>query len=267
MHRYEELEKLYYKKKYIKYGTIGSLIFIILIVSYYFFNRDIENKKVVKIKQTENNYTKKVEKKKIIKKVTKKDFEKVKVDKESNLKKEEIKEVAVIQKLVLYPIFPDINELLAKEKAKKEGDEKKVVEKENKIKKEQIKEKTLNNNETIKITDNTNKDKKESKKIEIVVKEKKDSLNNLIHFYNITPDYETAIKISKIYLKENNYKEAIEWLKKANKLIPENYESWYLFAKSLVKLGKTKEAKRVLVAYLNNYGANPKIEQLLRSLK
>jgi hypothetical protein len=35
----------------------------------------------------------------------------------------------------------------------------------------------------------------------------------------------------------------------------------------LIQLGKTKEAKKVLVAYIDAYGSNKEIENLLRSIK
>jgi tetratricopeptide (TPR) repeat protein len=76
-----------------------------------------------------------------------------------------------------------------------------------------------------------------------------------------------AIKISKLYLKNSKYEKSIEWAKKANNINPENYESWYFFAKSLVKLGKRKKAEKILKAYIESYGTKPKIENLLRSLK
>ena len=77
----------------------------------------------------------------------------------------------------------------------------------------------------------------------------------------------SLLLLYELYLKNSKYEKSIEWAKKANNINPENYESWYFFAKSLVKLGKRKKAEKILKAYIESYGTKPKIENLLRSLK
>ena len=241
MHKYEELERLYYKKKYTKYFFI---FFIIAFLSALILFFSKSNKNVQKNNKV--NLEKKIEKKEINKTIIKK---------EVNISKKELKEVnktkvkkikKEVKKLVLYPIFPELNE--NKEKIKQ-------------IKKQQIKKQSVPKIEV-------NNIKKEEKKValKIVVKSAK-TTNDLIYIFEKSPTYENAIKISKIYFERKNYQKAIEWSKKANKIEPEDYESWYIFAKSLIKLGKVDKAKKVLIAYLNTYGPDKNIEELLRSIK
>jgi tetratricopeptide (TPR) repeat protein len=75
------------------------------------------------------------------------------------------------------------------------------------------------------------------------------------------------IKIANIYFKRKNYNKSIEWAKKANDINAENYESWLLYAKSLVKLGEINKAKKLLKSYIEIYGQNASIEDYLRSIK
>jgi len=75
------------------------------------------------------------------------------------------------------------------------------------------------------------------------------------------------MNIAKYYFTRKKYQKAIKWVKKANEINPEDYESWYIFAKTLIKLGKVNKAKQVLIAYLNTYGPDKNIEELLRSIK
>ena len=58
-----------------------------------------------------------------------------------------------------------------------------------------------------------------------------------------------ALLLAKTYYKNSNYKEAEQWALSANKLNNSLEESWLLFAKSKAKLGKKKEALKILVSY------------------
>jgi tetratricopeptide (TPR) repeat protein len=58
-----------------------------------------------------------------------------------------------------------------------------------------------------------------------------------------------ALLIAKAYYSAGNYKNAEEWALKANNLDKKLDESWLIFAKSQEKLGKRKEALKILVAY------------------
>jgi len=58
-----------------------------------------------------------------------------------------------------------------------------------------------------------------------------------------------ALLLANTYYKKNNYTEAEQWALSANKLNNSLEESWLLFAKSKAKLGKKKEALKILVSY------------------
>jgi hypothetical protein len=58
-----------------------------------------------------------------------------------------------------------------------------------------------------------------------------------------------ALLLAKFYYENKNYKASEKWSLSANKLNNDLEESWLLFAKSKVKLGKKREALTVLVSY------------------
>lgn len=58
-----------------------------------------------------------------------------------------------------------------------------------------------------------------------------------------------AILIAKAYYKAGNYVESEKWALSANNLDKESAESWFLFAKSKAKLGKRREALKILLSY------------------
>jgi tetratricopeptide (TPR) repeat protein len=162
------------------------------------------------------------------------------LQKKSSQKKE--KKIKEVKKLILYPIYPDIDNLTSKSPKKVSPKLQKKIQK-------------------------PKPPKQENKQVKIIIKAKVESLDDLIVAYNNSPNYTKALKVAKLYFEKKDYNETIKWAKKANKFKPENYESWYIFAKSLIKLGKIKEAKKVLVFYINTYGPNENIEKLLRSIK
>jgi len=245
MHKYEELEKIYYKKKKIEYLKKGVAVFIILILSIFFIYIIFINLKTKFIFTTHTT--------------------------------NEIK-----SKLVLNPIFPHIvietedkeseNRIENKESKKlKEtqlvsNPKTKPVQKDNKeniVNQKMTQEEFVSNNKKVDINSQNNK----SPAFKIIVQTKEQGINDFIQSFEKIPTYDVAIKISKLYAKNLEFHKSIEWAKKANSINPENYESWYIFAKSLVKLGKRKKAERILKAYIESYGNNSEIENLLRSLK
>jgi len=244
MHRYEELEKLYYKKKYLRIFFKTILVIVTIGVVYFVYN----------LQQIQKKDSTTISKQPIHKSVEK--IKKPKYIDETELNKTKHSSNTTIQKLTLKPILPDINiqknniqnPILPKiEKPKPKTVEKKPIA----VPKKEIKTVT----------------RPEPPKINIIVKTEKQTLDSFIKLFYNSPNYDLAIKIANIYYKKKNYKKSIIWSKKANELQPEDYESWYIFAKSLIKLGKTKEAKKVLISYLNTYGADEEIENLLRSIK
>lgn len=58
-----------------------------------------------------------------------------------------------------------------------------------------------------------------------------------------------ALLLAKFYYKNKNYKASEKWSLSANKLNNDLEESWLVFAKSKVKLGKKREALTILVSY------------------
>lgn len=105
------------------------------------------------------------------------------------------------------------------------------------------------------------------RKTKIVIKTKKDKniLERLIKKFEKNPDPKLAIFLSKSFFKKKYYKKALYWAIKANDLDSSNSESWILFAKTSVKLGKKDEAVNALRAYLTNYNSY-KVEKLLQQI-
>jgi len=236
MHRYEELEKLYYRKKYIKLIQVIFLIIILVSISLLLFNKF-------------NNHSTKSKNIKVIKKELNKTNENNKTIHKTSNKIKQKTFPNKIKKLTLYPIFPDITKIT------KENNISKKLEKNVTTPKKKEKEKKLP-----KIVE-------KKPEIKIIVKQQKEDLNGLIKLYKINHKYDTAMKIARIYFSKKDYANSIKWAKVANKIDPENDASWYLFSKSLLQLGNRKKAKEVLVVYLNTYGTSEKIEKLLRSIK
>jgi len=75
-----------------------------------------------------------------------------------------------------------------------------------------------------------------------------------------------AILIAKAYYKAGNYVESERWALKANNLDKKNEESWFLFAQSKAKLGKRREALRILVSYDKTH-KSPKVKELIAKIK
>ena len=253
MHRYEELEKLYYKKKYFK-----IFIFFILLglvgIGFYFFKKSSSIHKTVKkeinetkiVKNNKNNIkevnkTKKVEKKP----KEKKKEEKPKVIVKKVVVKEVVKENKKTEPLKF--ILPQINEL------EKNNTKKEVKKVENKQKEIEDKPKEVVDN-------------KEILKPRPKIIERKADINTLIKEFRGNKNYSLAITIAKLYLKKNNLKSAREWALKANSLNTTDPESWILFADILIKEGRVKKAKELLRVYLDSYGNNDIIEEKLRSI-
>lgn len=242
MHRYEELEKLYYKKKRIKI-LIFFIISLFFLISFYiilnskkFFNQKkitevkenliLEKNISVGINKKENNIS--IKKKKIL--VTDK-------NKSSISYKKIVKLTFILPKLDK----DDINLVKSSQKQNK-----------NKIKNNKP-QKTIQETPKI-ITKN------------IQLKEKKTDINNLIKKFEANPSYDLALSIAKYYYNLNKIKLAHIWTIKANNLNPSKVDSWIMFADILKKEGKTQKAKEILKIYIEQYGDNEKIIKKLRSL-
>ena len=75
-----------------------------------------------------------------------------------------------------------------------------------------------------------------------------------------------ALLLSKTYYRNANYSEAEKWALSANKLDNSLEDSWLIFAKSKVKLGKKKEALKILVSYYKKSHSS-KAKQLIGQIK
>ena len=108
---------------------------------------------------------------------------------------------------------------------------------------------------------------KQYKKAKIIISSKKiDKLEYLKEQYYETKKAFYAILISKEYYKKKLYSKSLLWATTANNIDSSNEESWIMFAKSKVKLGKRSDAINALSAYLK-VNSSQKIKILLRNIK
>ena len=271
--------KIYKRKKYLK---IFIYIFIILILtgvfilySYDFFNNNLKIKILKPIKQSrilEKNSTKD-----IISAKTDKCAKKIFIDENNNTptikslkdisKKTKVKNTQNINILQLNTSF--LSHIYDEKDSAKKA-QLKTVKELNNSKNNFTKEKYLL------ITQASVKQlkqgvqpfvKQESKKSKIIISSKKiDKLEYLKEQYNETKKAFYAILISQEYYKKKFYSKSLLWATTANNIDSSNEDSWIMFAKSKVKLGKRNDAINALSAFLkvNN---SQKIKILLTNIK
>jgi len=75
-----------------------------------------------------------------------------------------------------------------------------------------------------------------------------------------------ALLLSKAYYNKGNFAKAEHWALSANKLNSASEESWFLFAKSKAKLGKKREALKILVSYYKK-SHTAKTKELIGQIK
>jgi tetratricopeptide (TPR) repeat protein len=243
VHRYEELEKIYYKKMFLKIIVILLCLFVAFVGIYYFYKNGFHSYKSsqsVKIDKIENNQSKEKNKTKIQQKVAEKNkiktFKKIENTNKTN------------QEEKLTFVIPQISE--------------------NEIKKE-IKFPKKIENPSNKKTKSETKIKKPLNTLVIVkpkIEIKKITVSELKQKFSQNPSYDIAIMIAKEYYKRKNYKQAQIWAVKANTLDPTRVESWILFADILLKESKKKKALEILKVYLDQYGEDERIKAKLRSI-
>jgi len=261
MHKYEELEKKYYKYKLKKI----FLFFVIVIgggfALYYVFYKKIDKNTFV-LKHKDNNISFKQDSNMSSNNI-----------KENNASLNNIKK-SKVHHLEFNNSFSK-NLKIVKEKNKTnrvilsfnipklEKDEKELT---MKIEtKNHLQHKFSNINSKIKTNKGNSKMKKKGNRF--LIKEEKININQLIKKFSFSPSFETAIQIARLYFNKNDLKNSQQWALKANSIDPYRYESWELFALILIKKGENKKAKEILNIYLNDYGYNKEIEKLLRSLE
>jgi tetratricopeptide (TPR) repeat protein len=76
-------------------------------------------------------------------------------------------------------------------------------------------------------------------------------INELQRRFKETSNANLALFISRYYYEHGDYNEAYNYALKTNNLNNRIDESWILFSKSLVKLGKTDQAKKTLQLYIS----------------
>jgi len=105
-------------------------------------------------------------------------------------------------------------------------------------------------------------EKETKNNIQIIIKKDKLDIDKLIEKFEKTNDPKIAILISNFFYKEKKYKKSLKWSIIANGLNSENEESWILFAKAKVKLGKKEDAVKALKFFLSTKDS-PLIRRLL----
>jgi len=81
-----------------------------------------------------------------------------------------------------------------------------------------------------------------------------------------TNNVKYALDIAKRFYASKKYDKALKWSLIANEVDQKNAESWILFAKTKVKMGKKQDAVNILNAYLKTYSSR-KVSTYLKTIK
>jgi len=110
---------------------------------------------------------------------------------------------------------------------------------------------------TISTEDKGSKNKNKKKKINIFIEE-----STSVHAYRDVEnrfyqshDIDDALFLARGYFRKKNYKKAEFWALETNKLNSNIEESWIIFVKAKVKLGKRNEALHILRSYIKKSGS------------
>jgi predicted Zn-dependent protease len=118
-------------------------------------------------------------------------------------------------------------------------------------------------------TQNTNNkisEKKESKEDLFQLKPtQREGLYKMLVDYKDQKSYKTAIRIAQFYLLQKEYKKAVKWAVEASKKDPSQAQSWIIYAKAKIALGKPEIAKRALTIYLK-HNSSQEAQDFLNSL-
>lgn len=87
--------------------------------------------------------------------------------------------------------------------------------------------------------------------LSITKNESKLEIDDLKHRFKETSNANLGLFIARYYYDQGNYNEAYDYALKTNNINSRIDESWILFAKSLVKLGKIDQAKKTLQLYVS----------------
>ncbi len=89
------------------------------------------------------------------------------------------------------------------------------------------------------------------------------TLKELETLFQKRQSYSIAMQIAREYYQKGEYEASLKWAKKANKLDRKKEDAWVMYAKSLYKLGKKSEAKKILMFYLK-FENSTGVKELLR---
>jgi len=92
------------------------------------------------------------------------------------------------------------------------------------------------------------------------------SLKSLKKKFYATNNPKYALQIAQRFYNAQRYKEALKWSLIANEVDEQKPESWIMFAKTKMKMGKKQDAINVLNAYLKTY-TSAKISRYLEKIK
>jgi len=84
--------------------------------------------------------------------------------------------------------------------------------------------------------------------------------------FHQTHDTDDSLFLAKAYYRKGNYKKAEYWALQTNKVNENIEESWLIFVKSKVKLGRKNEAIRILTAYIKRSNS-AEAKSLLHKIK
>lgn len=105
-------------------------------------------------------------------------------------------------------------------------------------------------------------DKEDPKTLAINRNENKLDINEVQSRFKETSNANLGVFIARYHYDHGNYLEAYNYALKTNTLNNRLDESWLIFAKSLVKLGKSDQAKRTLQVYISQSGSESAKELL-----
>ena len=91
------------------------------------------------------------------------------------------------------------------------------------------------------------------------------SMKSLRKKFYATNNVKYALEIAERYLGAKQYQRALKWSLIANEVDEKKPESWILFAKTKIKMGKKQDALNVLKAYLKTY-SSAKVSRYLKKI-
>ena len=97
-------------------------------------------------------------------------------------------------------------------------------------------------------------------------KKKKRTIRSVEKNFSKSRSYYDSLYLARAYYKKGNYIQAQKWALVTNDINSKLEESWLIFAKAKVKLGKLSEAQQVLTAYIAKTHSS-KAKALLRKIK